>query len=197
MHTDFGTTSTTDEIVRYWKEKAKNTGIGEISNIEIPYFTLFDVEDNYQDYDKPSIKIMTSVCDFKCCKEQGLDVSVCANHKYSSELPKKVPNESILGLFNHNRTICSSIVFGGLEPLKQMSELYYLCKYLRDNGVDEDIVIYTGYYPEELNPHDMLLIISLGSIIIKFGRYIPNSKPVFDKVLGVELISDNQFAVKF
>ena len=90
MHTDFGMTSTTDEIVRYWKEKAKNTGIGEISNIEIPYFTLFDVEDNYQDYDKPSIKIMTSVCDFKCCKEQGLDVSVCANHKYSSELPKKV-----------------------------------------------------------------------------------------------------------
>ena len=197
MHTDFGTTSTTDEIVRYWKEKAKNTGSGEISNIEIPYFTLFDVEDNYQDYDKPSIKIMTSICDFKCCKEQGLDVSVCANHKYSSELPKKVPNESILGLFKRNRTICSSIVFGGLEPLKQMSELYYLCRYLRDNGVDEDIVIYTGYYPEELNPHDMLLIISLGSIIIKFGRYIPNSKPVFDKVLGVELISDNQFAVKF
>ena len=78
-----------------------------------------------------------------------------------------------------------------------MSELYYLCKYLRDNGVDEDIIIYTGYYPEELNPHDMLLIISLGSIIIKFGRYIPHSKPVFDKVLGVELISDNQFAVKF
>ena len=38
MHTDFGTTSTTDEIVRYWKEKAKNTGktfeIGKYGNIK-------------------------------------------------------------------------------------------------------------------------------------------------------------------
>lgn len=199
MPIDIGTTSMTnaEEIKEYWKNKALEVGHGDISNIPSPYFTLLDVEDNYQDYKKPSVKIITHICDFKCCTEQGLDVSVCANHPYAGNPPKKVPNESILGFFEHNRSICRSIVFGGLEPLKQTSELYHLCKYLRENGIDEEIVIYTGYYPEELNPHDMLLIISLKNIIIKFGRYIPNASPRFDEVLGVELISDNQYAVKF
>ena len=32
------------------------------------------------------------------------------------------------------------------------------------------------------------------NIIIKFGRYIPNQKPHYDEVLGVNLASDNQYA---
>jgi hypothetical protein len=36
-----------------------------------------------------------------------------------------------------------------------------------------------------------------GNIIVKFGRYRPNQEPHFDKVLGVELASDNQYAKEF
>ena len=32
------------------------------------------------------------------------------------------------------------------------------------------------------------------NIIIKYGRYRPNQKPHYDEVLGVNLISDNQYA---
>ena len=34
------------------------------------------------------------------------------------------------------------------------------------------------------------------NVIIKFGRFIPNQKPHFDEVLGVELASPNQYAVE-
>ena len=34
------------------------------------------------------------------------------------------------------------------------------------------------------------------NIIIKFGRYIPNSSKKYDDVLGVYLSSENQYALK-
>jgi hypothetical protein len=34
------------------------------------------------------------------------------------------------------------------------------------------------------------------NIIVKFGRYIPDNKPHFDEVLGVNLASPNQYAKK-
>ena len=34
------------------------------------------------------------------------------------------------------------------------------------------------------------------SIIIKFGRFIPNKPSRFDELLGVELASDNQYAMR-
>ena len=35
------------------------------------------------------------------------------------------------------------------------------------------------------------------NIIIKYGRYIPNDGKHFDRVLGVELVSNNQYAIKY
>ena len=34
------------------------------------------------------------------------------------------------------------------------------------------------------------------NIIIKYGRFIPGHSPIYDEVLGVNLASKNQFAVK-
>ena len=34
------------------------------------------------------------------------------------------------------------------------------------------------------------------NIIIKFGRFVPNQTPHCDEVLGVKLVSNNQYAVK-
>lgn len=55
------------------------------------------------------------------------------------------------------------------------------------------MVIYTGYYPQEME-NQIQALSSYKNIIIKFGRYIPNKEPVYDDVLGVKLASDNQFA---
>ena len=32
---------------------------------------------------------------------------------------------------------------------------------------------------------------------IKYGRYIPNDGKHFDRVLGVELVSNNQYAIRY
>ena len=57
------------------------------------------------------------------------------------------------------------------------------------------MVIYTGYYPDEVTAIlDKLQ--KFDNIVVKFGRYIPNTKSCFDKELGVTLASDNQYAVR-
>ena len=59
------------------------------------------------------------------------------------------------------------------------------------------MVIYTGYTEGELKSNKMLdEIFSWYNITIKVGRYIPNSKSRYDKVLGVTLASDNQYAIE-
>ena len=54
-----------------------------------------------------------------------------------------------------------------------------------------DIVIYTGYYKEEI-ADKIALLSKYKNIIIKYGRYIPNQEKHYDEVLGVYLASSNQ-----
>jgi len=63
-------------------------------------------------------------------------------------------------------------------------------------GCDDDVVIYTGYNPEEIQAQLETLSSNYKNIIIKFGRFIPDKPHRFDEVLGVELASDNQYAEK-
>ena len=57
------------------------------------------------------------------------------------------------------------------------------------------MAIYTGYYKNEIQ--DQIDVLKLyPNIIVKFGRYIPNQSPHYDKILGVELASNNQYAEK-
>lgn len=87
-----------------------------------------------------------------------------------------------------------SIVFGGLEPLLQFNELVSLISKFREK-TEDDIVIYTGYYPSEIEK-EIEILKKYKNIIIKFGRYIPNRKSRYDEILGVTLASDNQYAEK-
>ena len=62
-----------------------------------------------------------------------------------------------------------------------------------NDKVNDDIIIYTGYYQEEIS--DMLTYLKkYDNIIIKFGRYLTNQKSKFEPLLGVTLVSDNQYA---
>ena len=88
--------------------------------------------------------------------------------------------------------ITDAIVIGGLEPMLQYKEVIDLIDYFRDNNCDDYFVIYTGYYENEIE--DIInLLKQRKNIIVKFGRFIPNSKEKYDEVLGVTLSSDNQY----
>lgn len=106
---------------------------------------------------------------------------------------KEYSNSSIVNAYLNN-DITKSIVIGGLEPFMQFDEVYDLIKLFRDNCTD-DIVIYTGYYKDEIA--DKINTLSkFKNIYIKFGRYIPNQESHFDNVLGIELASNNQYGEK-
>ncbi len=152
------------------------------------------VDENFQDYKKSSMFIATSKCDFKCLTELGLDCSICQNMKIST-----MPNKTILisDIFKRYKSnpLTSSIVIGGLEPMLQFDEILELVSYFRKLKCNDDFVIYTGYYENEIKD-EIQLISKFENIIIKYGRFIPNSKPIYDSVLGVTLSSENQHAVK-
>jgi pyruvate-formate lyase-activating enzyme len=88
--------------------------------------------------------------------------------------------------------ISEVIIIGGLEPILQYKEVIDLIDHFRNNGCNDYFVIYTGYYENEIE--DIInLLKQRKNIIVKFGRFIPNSKEKYDEVLGVTLSSYNQY----
>lgn len=165
------------------------------STITCSSIKLKDITEVFQDYRKPSLFLCVCGCDWKCCTEAGIPVTTCQNHKIQSQRPVEVPFKDILDLFN--KGFMKAIIVGGLEPFLQKDELLALIRYLRYNGVSADIVIYTGYYPEEIEEQVLNDIISNHNIIIKYGRFKPDFDSRYDDVLGVTLASSNQYAVKY
>lgn len=164
-------------------------------------------DEDFVNYKLPSMYIITATCTFKCDKEYGSPI--CQNSELANVKPISVADDDIINRYVQN-PITKAIVFGGLEPFDRYGELRRLIKCFRDNGIFDDIVIYTGYTKDELNhvpmptglPFDVDYVDWIselgdyGNIIIKFGRYIPNQHPHYDPVLGVYLASDNQYAEK-
>lgn len=152
------------------------------------------VEEDFLQYKKPVMYLGSCFCDWKCCTELGLPTSVCQNEEYANGPIHNYSDEVIYNRYISN-PITKSVVIGGLEPILQFEEVYSLIKLFRDNNCVDDFVIYTGYYPDEIQDKVKKLS-KFKNIIIKFGRFIPNRNSVFDKVIGVNLASDNQFAIK-
>lgn len=150
------------------------------------------VDEIFQDYKKASMFIATCNCDWKCCIDGGFDKSICQNSSITKQKSIEVPIDEIFSRYVQN-FITSAVVIGGLEPFLQVNEVINLIKYFRDKGINDEFVIYTGYYKNEISQH-IKDIKQYNNIIIKFGRFIPNHKPHYDEVLGVELASDNQYA---
>lgn len=151
------------------------------------------VDENFQDYKKTSMFICTSFCDGKCYRELGLDSSICQNESIRCQPIIDIPDEEIVDRYLNN-PITSAIVIGGLEPFNQWTELKELVLQFRMRTLD-DIVIYTGFREDEVEPFVSKLK-KFSNIIIKYGRYVPNDTPRYDAVLGVNLASSNQYAVK-
>ena len=152
------------------------------------------VFEDFVNYKKPSLFLITTSCDWKCCKEAGIPISVCQNSELMKSDVKEYSDESIYKAYSTNN-ISQAIVIGGLEPMLQLEELINLIKTFRENGCDDQIIIYTGFNKTEIL-YQVKQLKMFKNIIIKFGRYVENSNPIYDEVLGVTLASENQYAEK-
>ncbi len=148
------------------------------------------IDEDFSNYKKPSMFIGTCYCDFKCCAESGVPVSVCQNSELAERENIEISIEEIYQRYIEN-PITSAVVLGGLEPLDQFDDVCSLIRTFREHGCHDNFVIYTGYEAVEIS--DKLCRLSeFGNVVMKFGRFIPNSRSKYDDVLGVTLASDNQ-----
>ncbi len=149
------------------------------------------IDEDFVNYKKPSMFIATCFCDWKCCTEQGLNISVCQNSVTAQQKTIDIPADEIFRRYVNN-PISQAVVFGGLEPIKQFDEVVEVISMFRGSNNYDTFVIYTGYDLNEISHKCEYLKKNFSNIILKTGRYFPNNKPHFDNVLGINLISDNQ-----
>ena len=147
------------------------------------------LDEDFINYKLPSMYVGFSKCSFKCEKECGMQV--CQNGVLATSPTINIDANNIVNRYMSN-FITSAIVIAGLEPFDSFDELYEFIVQIRQR-TDDDIVIYTGYYKEEIKEKIEQIKI-MKNIIIKFGRYIPNQQEHYDEILGVCLASDNQYA---
>lgn len=151
------------------------------------------VDEDFVNYKEPVMYIGTASCRGKCCKEAGIPLSVCQNDGWRSVAPVAIDDDEIISRYINN-DITTAICFAGLEPFEQFLEMNEFIRKLRDEYHRNDtVVIYTGYYKDEILP-EIRQLSRYKNIIVKFGRYIPDSHSRYDEVLGVTLSSDNQYA---
>jgi organic radical activating enzyme len=150
------------------------------------------LDEDFVNYKLPSMFISTSTCSFKCDRESG--ESCCQNSSLAQAQAFDVEDDNIISRYLQNH-ITKAIVFGGLEPFDQFDELTHFVSALRAAGCRDDVVIYTGYNKQEIS-QEVWVLSAFPNVIVKFGRYIPNSQPRLDGVLGVMLASKNQYAEK-
>lgn len=152
------------------------------------------VDEDFVNYKITSMFIGCHSCSFKCDKLSGRQV--CQNGALANSPDIEISIEKLVDRYLNN-PISSAVVFGGLEPFEDIDNVIKVIDLIRSRGNTDDVVIYTGYTEEEVKSHFQnyfLILQRYQNIVIKYGRFIPDQKPHFDDVLGVELQSDNQYA---
>lgn len=140
-------------------------------------------------YKKISMILEFPKCSFKCDRECGRQV--CQNSALATAPDIEVSIDTVIQRYLDD-PVTEAIICQGLEPLDSWSDLLTFVSLFRSVSND-DIVIYTGYTKCEITDKVKELK-EYPNIIIKFGRYVPNQESHYDKVLGVYLASDNQYA---
>lgn len=151
------------------------------------------IDQDIVNYKKTCMFISVCYCDFKCCKQLGLDVCICQNSPIAQSAIVQVQEQKLIDRYLNNN-LSHSIVFGGLQPFLQFEQVKSFIQKFREKSLD-DIVIYTGYYKDQIKSQIQQLK-EFKNIIIKYGRFIPNGTAHFDQVLGVFLANKQQYAQK-
>ena len=159
--------------------------------LEYKIVDVLDINDeDFINYKEPTFNIALGVsCTFKCGK------NLCQNSELAKTKHIKCNIDDIIKRYL-NQDISNTITLQGLEVLDNINQLLWFLYYFRQ-VCNDYIIIWTGYTKEECDDF-IYLVDKLGykNIIIKFGRYIPNDKPHYDEVLGINLASKNQYAEK-
>lgn len=145
------------------------------------------IDEDFVNYKKTSMTLMFPNCSFKCGSE------VCQNSALANQKNIVVNINDLRNRYLQN-PISKAIVCQGLEPFDSFVELLNFISVIRVDNLD-DIVIYTGYNPSEID-EQIKTLKEFPNIIVKFGRYYPYEDRHYDEVLGVYLSSDNQYAEK-
>lgn len=145
--------------------------------------------EDFSNYKLPSMFIIFPMCDWKCDRE--CEKRVCQNGSLAKAPIKDVDVDVLIEKYLSN-PISKAVVCGGLEPFDSWSELLLFIGKFRAKSND-DIVIYTGYYKEEIED-EIDWLKKYDNIVVKFGRFIPGHKKHYDEILGIKLASDNQYA---
>lgn len=149
------------------------------------------IDEDTVNYKKICMTIEFPRCSFKCDKECGQPV--CQNGALANSPDISISIDRLVERYINN-PITEAIVYQGLEPLDTWEDVLELTDAFRQQ-TDDDIVIYTGYTKCEIRDKVEELK-KYKNIVMKYGRYVPNDKTHYDKVLGVDLASDNQYAEK-
>ena len=149
------------------------------------------IDEDFINYKKPCMVIEFPYCSFKCDKECGKQV--CQNGALANSPNINIERMDLVDRYLKN-DITQSIVIQGLEPFDSWDDLITLI-FLFRCYTNDDIVIYTGYNESEIF-EQIERLQYFKNIIIKFGRYIPNQQAHYDDTLGVNLASNNQYAIK-
>lgn len=151
--------------------------------------TIKDMKDeDFVQYKVPAMTISFPYCTFKCGRD------ICQNTGLVNT-PNHQIQESYLATRYIQNKLTKAIVFSGLEPFDSFEDMLKMIDAFRYLTKDP-IVIYSGYTEDEIQ--DKLIILKpYGNLIIKYGRYRPDLPPRFDEVLGVQLVSNNQYAREY
>lgn len=144
-------------------------------------------------YKEPVLTLEFPFCDFKCDKLNGCQI--CQNNSLVKEPTIEISLKTIWELYKQN-PLTKGFCLQGLEPLDSIDDVLNFIKYIRGNNFCNDpIIIYTGYNKEEVTKF-IYQITDFDNIIIKWGRFIKGQNLHYDRILGVNLASDNQYAEK-
>ena len=152
-----------------------------------------DIREVVGDWSCNAALIATAFCDWKCELEGTLTKCACQN-SHLARLPNyDLTYADIIDIYSKYDTV-SALIFAGLEPLLQLTDVLGLIEVFREDFSDP-VIIYTGYNKDEI--FEALESLSeYSDIYMKFGRYIAGHKPHRDPLVGVELASDNQYFEK-
>lgn len=154
------------------------------------------VDEDFVNYKEISMFVVCHSCSFKCDKLSGKQV--CQNSTLVNSPDIEISVERLADRYLNN-PISNAVVFGGLEPFEDIDNVVKFISLIRSKGNTDDVVIYTGYTEEEIVNffrNHYFALRKLSNVIVKYGRFIPNYKPHYDEILGVNLASDNQYAIK-
>lgn len=148
------------------------------------------IDTDYVQYYKPCMTLMFPKCSFKCDKESGRQI--CINNRLTQSPNIEINVYTIIERYLSNDMV-DTLCCAGLEPFDSPAELNRLLSLLRFCECDDDVLIFTGYTEDEVN-EQFKWIYAHKNIIIKFGRFLPETPAVFDDLLQKKLASRNQYA---